>query len=202
DASVGLLMSDGEGGLAQPVAASDTLAAHLDERQVTLGEGPASDVIAGHDLVRVADLTAAEQSARWPIFSDIARERGVHACVALPLQAGVVELGVLTIYRKRPGLLSSDAFSDALAYADAALALALDHYIELPLHRLKSLDELFAPPRSVIHQASGMVSVQLGVSLAAALARLRAYAYTNDHSLADVAKDVVARRLRFDNGRS
>lgn len=78
----------------------------------------------------------------------------------------------------------------------------MERYIELPLHRLKSLDELFAPPRSVIHQASGMVSVQLGVSLAAALARLRAYAYANDHSLADVAKDVVARRLRFDNGRS
>src|SRR5690606_26303931 len=97
---------------------------------------------------------------------------------------------------------SSPELLDAFAYADAALALALERYLELPLARLKSPDGLFAPPRPVIPQARGMVRVQLGVSLAAALARLRAYAYADDQSLADVAKDVVARRLRFDNGRS
>jgi len=195
-------MTDGEGGLVQPVEASDDIAADLDERQVTLGEGPASDVIAGHQAVRIPDLATAGPAQRWPMFASYAQGGSVRACFAVPLRAGVVELGVLTVYRTRPGYLSSAELLDAFAYADAALALALERYIELPLHRLKSLDELFAPPRSVIHQASGMVSVQLGVSLAAALARLRAHAYANDQSLADVAKDVVARRLRFDNGRS
>ena len=51
----------------------------------------------------------------------------------------------------------------------------------------------------VVHQASGMVSVQLDVSLAEALVRLRSYAFGSDRLVAEVAKDVVARRLRFDD---
>ena len=42
-----------------------------------------------------------------------------------------------------------------------------------------------------------MVSVQLGVSVTEALIRLRAYAFSHDRPLRDVAEDVVARRLRF-----
>jgi hypothetical protein len=43
-----------------------------------------------------------------------------------------------------------------------------------------------------------MISVQLGVSLAEALVRLRAHAYAEGRLIAEVAADVVARRLRFD----
>ena len=50
----------------------------------------------------------------------------------------------------------------------------------------------------VVHQAAGMVAVQLGVTVAQALVRLRAYAFGNDRPLAGVARDVVARTLRFD----
>ena len=52
--------------------------------------------------------------------------------------------------------------------------------------------------RVQLFQAQGMVMVQLGVSLADALARIRAHAYAENRSLAEVAADVVARRLRFD----
>ena len=37
-----------------------------------------------------------------------------------------------------------------------------------------------------------MVMIQLGVGLPEAMARLRAYAYTNDRVLSDVADDIVA----------
>jgi hypothetical protein len=43
-----------------------------------------------------------------------------------------------------------------------------------------------------------MIMVQVGVTLAEALVRLRAYAYAEGRPIADVARDVVARRLRFD----
>lgn len=43
-----------------------------------------------------------------------------------------------------------------------------------------------------------MVMVQLDVSLAEALVRMRARAYAEGRPLADVARDVVARTLRFD----
>jgi hypothetical protein len=48
-----------------------------------------------------------------------------------------------------------------------------------------------------VHQATGMLIVQLGVSAAVALMRLRAYAYSHERRLQDVASDVVARQLRF-----
>ena len=51
--------------------------------------------------------------------------------------------------------------------------------------------------RAEIHQATGMVLVQLGVSAIDALARLRAYAFVHQRLLIDVAHDVVARRLVF-----
>jgi hypothetical protein len=43
-----------------------------------------------------------------------------------------------------------------------------------------------------------MVMVQLGVNICQAMARMRAYAYAEDRRLSEVARDVVARRLRFD----
>jgi hypothetical protein len=52
--------------------------------------------------------------------------------------------------------------------------------------------------RFVVHQASGMVAAQIEVSVAEALIRLRAHAFANDRRLADVAADVVARRLRIE----
>ena len=52
--------------------------------------------------------------------------------------------------------------------------------------------------RAEVHQATGMISVQLGVAQGEALVRLRAYAFSHRRALAEVAADVVARQLRLD----
>jgi hypothetical protein len=46
-------------------------------------------------------------------------------------------------------------------------------------------------------QATGMVSEQLGVSVDRALARLEARATEEDRTLLDLARDVIAGRVRF-----
>ena len=56
--------------------------------------------------------------------------------------------------------------------------------------------------RFVVHQASGMVAAQLGVSVGEALLRLRAFAFAHDRLITEVAQEVVERRLRFDDHRS
>jgi hypothetical protein len=43
-----------------------------------------------------------------------------------------------------------------------------------------------------------MITVQLGVNAEIAFARLRAHAFAHNRRLRDVARDVVARRLRFE----
>ena len=52
----------------------------------------------------------------------------------------------------------------------------------------------------MVHQATGMISVQLDVSLEEALARLRAHAFAQGTALGEVAAEVVGRQLRFDAG--
>jgi hypothetical protein len=52
-----------------------------------------------------------------------------------------------------------------------------------------------------IYQAAGMVTVQLEVDITEALARLRAHAYAEERPLWEVARDVVARRLRIERDR-
>lgn len=48
-----------------------------------------------------------------------------------------------------------------------------------------------------VHQAAGMVMVQLGVGIEVANERLRAYATAVDRPLLEVARDVVAKRVRL-----
>ena len=50
-----------------------------------------------------------------------------------------------------------------------------------------------------MHQAVGMISMQLGVvDVAEAFVRLRARAFFEGRSLSQVAADALAHRLRFD----
>jgi hypothetical protein len=176
--------------------ASDEVAAELEELALTLGEGPCVDATAGR-MTLVADLTASDSVTRWPVFAPAAVHAGVGAVFALPLQVGAIRLGVMDLYRTLPGELGREQLADALVLADAACALLLDAAGgDLPSpdgHRPQPA----GPQHPEVHQATGMITVQLGVSAAVALIRLRAYAYANDRRLRDVAADVVGRRLRF-----
>jgi AmiR/NasT family two-component response regulator len=51
--------------------------------------------------------------------------------------------------------------------------------------------------RAEVHQATGMVLVQLHMQADDALAILRAHAYAHDTTLADIAHQVVTRQLDF-----
>ena len=51
--------------------------------------------------------------------------------------------------------------------------------------------------RAEVHQATGMILAQLGVPAQDAFVRLRAHAFATRRPLADIARDVVARRLVF-----
>ncbi|MGI5146279.1 GAF and ANTAR domain-containing protein [Plantactinospora sp. CA-294935] len=183
-------------GFRQTVYASDDVASDLAELTLTLGEGPAADAVAGAPEL-VADLTAPDCLVRWPVFAPAAMRTGVCASFALPLRVGAARIGVLDLYRARPGGLDREQLADVLMLADTVCALLLDaaqHNRSRPDGRWPEQVGLHHPE---VHQATGMVTVQLGVSAAVALIRLRAYAYSHDRRLRDVASDVVARRLRF-----
>jgi transcriptional regulator with GAF, ATPase, and Fis domain len=102
------------------LAAADPVSEHLEELQFVLGEGPCVDAAASRRPVLVADL-AEDGPSRWPMYSAAARETGVRAIFAFPLQVGAAQLGVLDLFRIEPGPLSTLELARAFAVADRAL---------------------------------------------------------------------------------
>jgi hypothetical protein len=185
--------TDNVGGL-ETAWSTDATAGSLEDIQFTLREGPSIDAVSGDELVLEPDLgpDPAGAAARWPAFVPAAGELGVSAVFAFPLRIGAIRLGILVLYRAGPGRLTEKNLAGCLRLADVVTHLLLD--VGAAEHG--SLGDGF-DHRAEVHQATGMISVQLGVSLQEALLRLRAYAFAHDRPLPDVAADVVSRRLRF-----
>jgi hypothetical protein len=169
----------------------------IEQLQYTLGEGPCVDAYNDDWPVLEPDLAHPEKP-RWQAFAPAAVAGGVRAVFGFPLQVGSVRLGALNLCRDRPGPLSDDQHADALVMADIAAQAVLVMQGSEPGGELASELGAGADFHYVVHQASGMVAAQLQVSVREALVTLRAYAFGNDRSLTDVAKDVVDRKLRFD----
>lgn len=180
----------------EPLSASDALSAWLEELQFTMGEGPGAEDFAFGAPMLIPDLESA--AARWPGFVPAAVGAGARAMFVLPLQAGAIRVGVLSLYRAQPGSLTPAELADVLVFADIALNMVLDAAAGVsgsPEYR--PLDGL-PDRRAEVYQATGMISVQLGVGLEEAFVRLRAHAFANGTGLGDTARDVVDRILRLD----
>lgn len=173
-------------------AASSAAARRLEEQQFGLGEGPTRDAHAARRPVFEGDLQNAGWR-RWPVFSPVAAAAGVGAVAALPLQVGAVSFGVVTLYFPASGSLSPSALRTGLEFAEFASEVLVDNAVAdrdgLDPGLPAALDT-----RVQIYQAQGMVMVDLGVGLAEALARMRAYAFATEQDLSNLAADIVAGR--------
>ncbi|WP_411147139.1 ANTAR domain-containing protein [Streptomyces sp. A30] len=185
-----------------PLCSTDDVSEQLEELQLTLGEGPCVDAFTDGSAVLAPDLLTGALQDRWVVFADAALEAGARAVFALPLQMGAISPGVLDLYADVPTVLDAEGLADALAFADLATLLLLDARIEetgAPAGGSspdRGFEDLGAY-RAEIDQATGILTVQLGVGIDEAFVRLRAHAFMQGRRLADVAADVVARRLRF-----
>ena len=137
----------------------------------------------------------------------VAEQTDVRALFALPLQLGTIKLGALDLYRTTPGPLPGNELRDVITAVDIAVLLLLT----VPGHASAAHTNGTASNgqhtdrqwggmwtnRAEVHQATGMILAQLEVPAHEAFVRLRAHAFATRRSLADVARDVVARRLGF-----
>ncbi len=162
--------------------------------QFDLGEGPSYTSHRTGSPVQVPDL---ERDDTWPAFADAAAGVGLRAVFAFPLRSGSVGLGALTLYQHVAGDLTSEQYADALVITRFALNLMTSLQAGRPPDEL---DQVFTDSLSnsvEVHQASGIVSVQLAIPIAAALAVLRAHAFAESCSLAETATQVIERRLKL-----
>jgi hypothetical protein len=179
------------------VCATDEVSALVEQLQFTLGEGPCVDAVSTGAPVLIGDLADRTGFAleRWPAFLEATDAVGVRALFAFPLRVGAVRLGAMDMYRTTPGELPAAELSAALLAADAA-ALSLLHLDGDGSDFLAALHG-GAAYQLQVHQATGMVMAQLGVSVEVALLRLRARAFASGRSVQDLAQDVIDRRTRF-----
>jgi hypothetical protein len=174
------------------ICATDQVASRLEELQFTVGEGPGRTAAATGGPVLVPDLSAA--TTRWPAFVPAAHAAGAAAVFAFPLQLGTIGLGSLDCYRGTPGPLSLEQISAGLVLAELAFEAVLAAVAGHEPDDLGWISDIHVE----VHQASGIVMHQLGISMQAALLRIRAYAYANDVPLSVVADHIVDRRLTLD----
>jgi hypothetical protein len=208
----GVTLMDQDSGPVGTIAASGPRFRRLEDLQFTMGEGPCIDAYAGRSPVLEADLATSGQH-RWPGYASAAREEGVNAVFAFPIQVGAARLGVLDLYRYEGTPLSRESVSDALYLANICLSTMLRLGAETSVDGSGDArpvdpgdgtadgrpDDLGDPFRlsSEVYQAQGAITVQLGISLAEAMVRLRAHAYAAGRPISDVARDVLAGTIDF-----
>ncbi len=162
--------------------------------QFDLGEGPSYTAHRTGWPVQVADLELVDT---WPAFAEAAARAGLRGVFAFPLRSGSVGLGALTAYQHVAGELTSEQYADALVLARFALNLLTSMQADRPP---EELDQVFIDSLATsveVHQASGVVSVQLGIPVAAALAVMRAHAYADGVSLTEIATRIIEHRLQL-----
>jgi hypothetical protein len=175
---------------------SDPAIAAIQALQFELGEGPCLDAWTDAEPVSIGNLRDA--ASRWPAFAVAAEEAGVGALFAFPLRLGAIRIGVLVLYRDRVGDLSHEEWLRGVVFADVASQAVLALQAGAPEDQLHELLADEPPHWAEVHQATGMISAQLGVSTEEAFVRLRAYTFAARRPLSEVTRDVVERRLQLE----
>jgi len=179
----------------ETLAATDDRIRRVDELQFDLNEGPCWDALAIGGPVFEPDLQGNPQHS-WPAFREAIRNEEIAAIFAFPLLVGPLRIGAIDMYRTRPGAMSAEHREQT-----ATLAEIIGRHILRRAMLLAGQDtaiERETPfSRRTVHQATGFVIAQLGISAEDALLLIQGQAFADGRSVQEVAGDIVGRRLRF-----
>jgi len=209
EACVGLLEVDAaaislvfDGASSGTLGSSGASARTYDELQFTFGEGPCLDSVLLRIPILVVDL-ADPTEARWPAYGRAMLAHQIRGVCAIPVVIAGEFVGALDLFRARPGALSGEDLTGAIAAAELAAIPMLD-LLDADLQAAvtdpnsNAWAELNMLSRAEVSQATGMLVAQLEIEPAEALVRLRAHAYAAGRSVTDVARDLLDRRLQLE----
>ena len=184
------------GGRQSTICASDATAARLDELQFEQGSGPNWQVVDSGGAVFVDDVQASTYVS--PTLGAAMHGLQVGAVFAFPMVLGAATVGVVSLYCTRAGQLEPGDEQHARRLVDQVTSRAVRHALRTATDDSEPADEISTPAmRREVHQATGMIFAQLGLSATDAFIRLRSYAFLTGRPIQDVARDVVARRIDF-----
>jgi transcriptional regulator with GAF, ATPase, and Fis domain len=201
DAAAVSLIDEGES--RGTFGASDEAARLLDALQFSAGEGPCLEASRTTKPVLVPDLHARDEP-RWPAFKEAAERSGVRAVFAIPINVGQMTVGALDLFRYTPGALTDRHVADALVIAGAAAQILLD-VVDVGADddqragALEQWDQVASLARVDVYQATGMVMAQLDISPVDALIRVRAYAFSHEQTVSEVAQLIISRHVLLEH---
>ncbi|WIB77001.1 ANTAR domain-containing protein [Curtobacterium sp. MCPF17_002] len=198
------------------VDASDPSAAAADEQQVTLGEGPGWSALRHRSAVTVYDLSTAT-AEEWPTALTMLRHTDWSGLLSFSLFVGPLDIGAVTLYLSGPapdvsgagpetsggGPFSPAQMSEATRLAGHTAQRILAGAVrEMAAGSTPAVSSVMQPSGRRIHQATGMVSAQFGVTVEDALLVMHARAFADDQPLHTLAEAILERRLdlRHDPG--
>jgi GAF domain-containing protein len=170
---------------------SDPAAKAAQDLEFALGQGPSRDTMTSRRPIRAVGPHGLRR--RWPHYGPEVERLGIHSIAAVPVELTGMPLGALTLFGPR----QHRDFDSLLTLGGTVAAMLVsrddgtdDRGQQCPL--LADADH-----RAVVHQAAGVVSVQLGCTIPDALALIRARAFTDDQPVESIASDIVEHRLRL-----
>jgi hypothetical protein len=188
-AAAGLMLVASEGDL-RVVASSSEATRIVELSELQSKEGPGLECyragipLLNRPLGRASPL-------RWPRFEAGALEAGYRSVSALPMGLRGEVIGALSLYRSDLRSLEDREILIAQALADVATISILQYRAALNSKVVNAQLSVALDSRIVIEQAKGILAARTGVSVEAALARMRDHAGSQNLTIRDVAVGVV-----------
>lgn len=166
------------------VASSDARAGRAQDLEYVLGEGPMCDVARSG---RAVAATGSGLMDRWPHYGRGVLDLGLRAAAAVPLTCEGDQFGVMAVFDEARLPLKAD-------FRRIATALAADVLLGPDGDPLLYGD---IDVQDVVHQATGMILAQGEVTTTDALALIKARAFREGTTTADIARRIVDSDLRL-----
>lgn len=139
----------------------------------------------------VPDL-ASREAGHWVGYAPSAISLGVAGVFVVPLHVGAVRLGVFELYFDRVRRMGYEGQAMLVAFAMLGTEMLLAAPAATPGQSLGTRLNVALDHQAEVHQAQGMVMIDLGVDLAEALVRMRAHAFGLGLPLIEVARQIIA----------
>ncbi|MFE6893646.1 GAF and ANTAR domain-containing protein [Streptomyces sp. NPDC057694] len=177
------LVDDGRRQVA--TASSDEPSSKAQDLEYVLGEGPVQEAVRRRAPV---EASGSVLSGRWPGYGPAVAALGIAQVVAVPLEVPGDCIGALTVFDPHPRVASTALFSRVADALTRSVLLGKD-----------AVPGLFGgiDYRAVVHQAAGVVAVQLDCRVDDALELVKARAFADGRPIGEVATDIVNRQLKL-----
>ena len=186
--AAGLLIAD-PGSTPKVLAASTHQAELLELVQVSSGQGPCLQAMAGNSVVVVEDLD--DWAERWPDWVAGARAMGIRYAYGIPLHRDRRTIGALNLFRREDGPLRPEDLAVGRALADVAAVGILQHRALDQATTVTQQLQHALESRVILEQAKGVLAEREGITVVEAFVRMRQHARSTSQPLGEVARALV-----------